>query len=42
MRHLTEKRNALPADALTKFKVKYTAEGGKPSNKAAGWVRAEA
>jgi hypothetical protein len=33
------KRNALPADALTKFKVEYKAAGGGPSNKYSGWVR---
>ena len=35
------KRNALPAEALTKFKVQYKQAGGGPSNKVPGWVRAE-
>lgn len=33
------KRNAMPAEALTKFKVAYKDAGGEPSNKVAGWVR---
>jgi predicted TIM-barrel fold metal-dependent hydrolase len=36
------KRNGLPADALTRFKKVYKQEGGQASNRAYGWVRAEA
>ena len=36
------KRNAFPADALSAFREKYTADGGQPSNRVDGWVRAEA
>lgn len=35
-------RNALPAQALTKFKVAYNEEGGERSNMYPGWVRKEA
>lgn len=33
------KRKALPAEALTKFKVKYQEARVLPSNKVPGWVR---
>ena len=33
------KRNPLPSEALTKFKVAYKEAGGQPSNKYPGWVR---
>ncbi len=35
------KRNALPADALSKAKLAYLDRGAEPSNAAWGWVRAE-
>jgi len=35
------KRNALPADTLTRLKAAYHHEGGQPSNAAQGWVRAD-
>jgi uncharacterized protein len=35
------KRNALPADALSKFKQAYLDGGGRRDNAAYGWVRAE-
>jgi predicted TIM-barrel fold metal-dependent hydrolase len=35
------KRNALPADALSKLKGKYLSMGGQRDNAAHGWVRAE-
>jgi predicted TIM-barrel fold metal-dependent hydrolase len=35
------KRNALPADALTKLKIAYLDDGGERSNVAYGWVRAD-
>jgi hypothetical protein len=35
------KRNALPADTLTKLKETYKAEGGHSENAAYGWVRAD-
>ena len=35
------KRNALPPEALSKFKVQYQANGGQRSNRVDGWVRAE-
>ncbi len=35
------KRNALPADAFTKFKTTYLQEGGHGLNAAYGWVRAD-
>jgi len=33
------KRNALPKDALSKFKMAYLDRGGQRDNAAAGWVR---
>ena len=36
---VAEKRNALPAEALTKFKVAYKDAGGEASNRYPGWVR---
>jgi len=39
---LNAKRNALPAEALSRFKVQYEKAGGEPSNKFPGWVRADA
>jgi predicted TIM-barrel fold metal-dependent hydrolase len=36
------KRNALPADAITKIKQVYLDEGGQRDNAAYGWVRADA
>jgi len=38
---VTEKRQALPKDALSRLKVAYLEEGGKPDNRAHGWVRAD-
>lgn len=35
---LKAKRKGLPADALTRFKRAYKAEGGEASNRAWGWV----
>jgi len=35
------RRNALPADALSKLKGKYLSMGGRRDNAAYGWVRAE-
>jgi len=35
------KRNALPADALSRLKTAYQYEGGQPNNAAHGWVRAD-
>jgi predicted TIM-barrel fold metal-dependent hydrolase len=35
------KRNALPADALTRLKTAYVNEGGQRSNAAYGWVRSD-
>jgi predicted TIM-barrel fold metal-dependent hydrolase len=39
---VTAKRNALPADALSKFKQAYLDQGGQRENAAYGWVRADA
>ncbi|HXG66909.1 MAG TPA: amidohydrolase family protein [Blastocatellia bacterium] len=35
------KRNAFPADTLTKLKLAYVDQGGQRSNAAYGWVRAD-
>ncbi len=37
---VTAKRNALPKDALSKFKQAYLDQGGRSENAAYGWVRA--
>lgn len=34
-------RNALPNDALSKLKMTYLDQGGKPNNAAYGWVRSD-
>jgi predicted TIM-barrel fold metal-dependent hydrolase len=39
---LTARRNALPEDALTRFKQAYRDGGGRRENAAYGWVRADA
>ena len=39
---LEEKRKALPADTIERFKASYEMAGGQRSNAAYGWVRAEA
>lgn len=38
--NVKDKRNPLPADALTKAKLAYLDQGGQRSNAAYGWVRA--
>jgi len=38
---LNAKRNALPADALSRLKVAYADQGGQRENAAYGWVRAD-
>ena len=38
---LKAKRNALPADALTRLKAEYHDRGGQRENGAYGWVRAD-
>ena len=35
------KRNALPADSLSKLKMAYLDRGGERSNAAYGWVRSD-
>ena len=39
--YVNKKRNALPADALTRLKTAYLEDGGRPDNAAYGWVRAD-
>lgn len=39
---LNEERKALPADSIAKMAEKYKREGGRASNMAPGWVRANA
>lgn len=39
--NVNEKRNALPADAVSRLKTAYLQQGGQRSNAALGWVRAD-
>ena len=39
---LKAKRNALPADGLSKLKAEYIDKGGHRTNEYDGWVRADA
>ena len=34
-----QKRKEIPQDGINKFKLKYQAMGGQPSNRVPGWVR---